>query len=150
MSGLPSSIRVVCAVSLVTVSAACATAAHGAPAGQDRTKASVSTYPVVYLGGMAGGWMGPSVRPRTLYLGADWTISGLRWADWGQQEASGHGTYDACAGAAGPCDRFWAAITVTDVRTHHGTRYFAAMKVTGTGQPTDWLVMDMFGVWQRR
>ena len=66
MPGLASSIRAVFAVALVTISAACTTAepasdtsartAHGAAAGQARHKAPISSYPVIYLGSMAGEW----------------------------------------------------------------------------------------------
>jgi hypothetical protein len=159
MPRLSSGIRAVSAATLVIVSTACtatqsvpgasARTTHGSAAAQVKHTASAASYPVIYLGSMAGEWADPSVRPPLLDLGADWDISGLRWADWGQDGAAGHGTYDACAGAGGPCDRFQAAITVTEVRKHDGTRYFATMKIIGRDQPTMWLVMNGFGVWQQ-
>jgi hypothetical protein len=98
--------------------------------------------PVAYLGGMAGPWGSPSVRPRNFFLGADWVISKLKWSSWTQRSAAGHGTYDACAGAAGPCTKFYAGITLTVVKTHHGTRYFADMKITGKHRKAMYLVMN--------
>jgi hypothetical protein len=86
--------------------------------------------PGIYLGLGAGPWYGPKVRPRTLLLGADWTVTRIRWTDWTRQHADGRGYYVACRGAGGPCDDFWAVIRVTHVREHRGARYFAIMKIT--------------------
>src|SRR5262249_9542661 len=60
-----------------------------------RKTAAPARYPGVYLGLMAGEWYGPSIRPRVLYLGADWTINHLRWSQWGQRGATGRGFYGA-------------------------------------------------------
>jgi hypothetical protein len=124
----------------LTAGVATATTAQAAPARK---------LPVAYLGSGAGSWGQPSVRPHAFLLGADWTISKLRWADWRQGSASGHGEYLACAGAAGPCTKFWAGLTLTHVRVHRGTRYFATMKITGKHRRTQWLVMNTrLGWWQ--
>jgi hypothetical protein len=96
---------------------------------------------------MAGSWYGPSVRPRTLDLGADWTINNLRWTNWGQQSAAGHGHYGECAGARGPCGYFQATVTVWRVRVHDGARYFATMRITGGHQKAQRLVMNKLGIW---
>jgi hypothetical protein len=180
MPGLASIVRAAIAVGLVAVGAACTTAgpAHESPASEltrkapaarvvhkaagiwSRCKAAAAgparivpaaSYPGVYLGNMAGPWSGPSVRPRTLDLGADWSVNCLRWNHWGPHGASGHGIYGECADAGGPCDYYWAAITVTRVRMHRGARYFATMKITGRHQHTEWLAMNTkLGWWQPR
>lgn len=106
--------------------------------------------PGIYLGAGAGPWAGPKVRPRTLLLGADWTLGKLRWTDWSLRHADGRGYYVACQGAAGPCDKFWATIAASDVRDHAGSRYFAVMKLTRRNGHIIWLVMNTkLGWWQK-
>jgi hypothetical protein len=118
------------------LSAAAVVPAQAAPSAPARK------LPVAYLGGMAGPWGSPSVRPREFFLGADWVISRMKWSRWTQRSAAGHGTYDACAGAGGPCTKFYAGITLTVVKVHRGTRYFAHMKITGKHHKTMYLVMN--------
>jgi hypothetical protein len=117
----------------------CAAAAGPAKAAPS---APARKLPVVYLGGMAGPWGSPSVRPHEFFLGADWVISRLKWSSWTQRSATGHGTYDACAGANGPCTKFYAGVTVSVVKVHRGKRYFADMKITGKHRKTMYLVMS--------
>lgn len=149
MPGLASIVRAAIAVGLVAVSAACGTGP--APDAQPASEMPAAGYPGVYLGDVAGPWFGPSVRPRTLDLGADWSVNCLRWSQWGVHGASGYGIYGECVDAGGPCDYYWAAITVTRVRVHRGTRYFATMKITGRDRHTEWLVMNTkLGWWQLR
>ena len=130
--------------------AAAAVVAAAAPA-QAAPAVSARKLPVAYLGAMAGPWGSPSVRPRTFLLGADWTISRIKWSSWTQRSAAGHGNYLACAGAMGPCTKFYAGITLTVVKVHRGTRYFADMKITGKHRKTMYLVMNSkLGWWVRK
>jgi hypothetical protein len=115
-----------------------------------RTAAQARWLPGLYLGSMGGNWHGgPFVRPSELFLGADWTVSKLRWTFWNRRHAEGRGYWVACGGAGGPCDMYWATMAASHVSEHDGSRYFAIMKVTGRHQPVQWLVMDRFGNWQQ-
>ncbi len=137
---------------LVAASAGCA-ARHtqATPSRTPVTATRASKLPGIYLGAMAGPWNGPSVRPSELLLGADWTISKLRWTAWNQRSAEGRGLWVACSGASGPCDKFWAAITVSQVHEHDGARYFAIMRLAGRHHRVIWLVMNTAqGWWQQR
>jgi hypothetical protein len=108
-------------------------------------------FPGIYLGSMAGPWVDLSIRPKILYLGADWTISRLHWSDWGQRRAVGRGYQVGCAGAGGPCQKYWTVLTVTRVQLHHRERYFSLMKLIGGHPRVQWLVMDTtMGVWTQR
>jgi hypothetical protein len=107
------------------------TAASAAPA--QRT-------PVMYSG-MGGAWQNAARRPHGFTLGADFGVNRMSWSRWTNTSAYGHGHLLACAGAAGPCVSFRAGVTLTIVRRHHGTRYFAVMKLTGRGHRTQRLVM---------
>jgi hypothetical protein len=133
-------------VGLSVAAVAPAQAAPGAPAA-GAPAAAARKLPVAYLGNMDGPWGRPSVRPREFFLGADWVISRMKWSSWTQRRAAGHGTYDACAGAAGPCTKFYAGITLTVVKVHHGTRYFAHMKITGKHRKAMYLVMSTKWGW---
>ena len=141
-------------LTLIGASAGCAaTDVQAAHALKPRPMSEARKLPGIYLGAMAGPWYGPSVRPSSLLLGADWNILKLRWADWSPTRAYGHGLYDACTGPAGtpPCDKFSAAITVTHVRKHDGRQYFAIMKIAGKNRPVTWLIMNTkLGWWQQR
>jgi hypothetical protein len=106
--------------------------------------------PGIYLGSMAGPWVGLKVRPPVLYLGADWTITKLRWADWTRRHADGRGYEVGCAGADGPCTRSWDTITLSRVRVHGGARYFALMRLDPRLGRERWMHMDGFGVWSYR
>jgi hypothetical protein len=109
--------------------------------------ASAKHLPVVYQG-MAI-WSDPSVRPHVLVLGADYDVAGLKWKDWRSHSASGHGRLDDCAGASGPCTKYRAVLTLTDVKLHHHRPYFAALKITGKHHRTRLLVMRG-GIWLRK
>jgi hypothetical protein len=106
--------------------------------------------PGVYLGWGDGPWDGPKVRPYSFGLGADWAIQKVRWYDWTRQHADGRGYEVGCAGAAGPCQKYWVTILATRVRKRHGVRYFAIMRLTRVRGFVSWLVMDRFGGWQER
>jgi hypothetical protein len=95
--------------------------------------------PVVYQG-MAI-WFHPRVRPRELVLGADAAVTGLSWSHWKNSSAEGRGKYLACSGAAGPCVAYPATLTLTHVKTHSGTRYFATLKLASKHHKTRWLTM---------
>ena len=50
-----------------------------------------------------------------------------------------------------PTTKFWARIRLTQVRMHHGHRYFAIMKLTRGNGRVMWLAMDTsYGVWRWR
>ena len=110
--------------------------------------ASAGTVPVVYQGD-GGTWASPHVRPHLILLGADYDAQKLSWTRWTARSAHGEGKLLDCAGAGGPCIRYRAGMTFFNVKTHHGTRYFAMMKITGNGHKTRWLVMS-HGGWVQR
>jgi hypothetical protein len=128
-----------------------------AQAGSPRDSGHEADRPGVYLGAMAGLWYGPSIRPVDLDLGADWSISNLRWSSWSQRRAYGHGSYVESPDAGRPITKFEAAVTVMHVQVHYGDRYFAIMKITGIHgqviygkhQRVLWLDMNThWGFWQ--
>jgi hypothetical protein len=90
---------------------------------------------------MASPWASAARRPHSLTLGADFGVNKMSWSRWTGTGAFGYGHLVACAGAAGPCVRFRAGVTLSYVRTHDGTRYFATMKLTGKGHRTQILKM---------
>jgi len=96
--------------------------------------------PVMYSG-MGGAWQNPARRPHGFTLGADFGVDRMSWSRWTSTSAFGHGHLVACAGAAGPCAKFWAGVTLRTVRTHRGTPYFASMTLTGKHRTTQRLVM---------
>ena len=110
--------------------------------------ASAGAVPVVYNGG-GGSWDSLGVRPPVIVLGADYDVQKLSWSRWTARSAHGAGELLDCAGVGGPCIRYRAGMTLFDVKTHHGTRYFATMKITGNGHKTRWLVMSHGGWLQR-
>jgi hypothetical protein len=111
--------------------------------------ASTGRLPVVYQGA-GGSWESPAVRPHTTLLGADYDVGKLSWSRWTARSAHGEGKLVDCAGAGGPCTTYRAGMTLFDVKTHHRTRYFATMKITGKGHKTRWLVMSRGGSWLQR
>jgi hypothetical protein len=120
---------------------------HAAPA----RATSRPALPGAYLGAMAGPWAGPKVRPRDFDLGADWGLGGLKWTHWTHVQAYGHGLYQESASAACPCTRFWAAVTLTEVRSHDGRSFFATMEITGKHRKALRLVMNTkLGWWQEK
>jgi hypothetical protein len=127
----------VAALALPLAGASAASAASAAPA--ERT-------PVMYTQGMGPPWAGPARRPHSFVLGADFGISKVSWSAWTNSGASGKGRLLGCAGAQGPCVKYLAAITLRVVKVHHGTRYFATMKITGKRHKTLHLVMRG-GLW---
>jgi hypothetical protein len=110
--------------------------------------ASASALPVVYAGGQ-GPWDNLGVRPHVILLGADYDVQKLSWSRWTARSAHGDGKLLDCAGAGGPCVKYRAGMTLSHVKTHHGTQYFATMKITGKGRKTRWLVMS-HGSWRPR
>jgi len=144
------------AVSLTCLSGACSgartTDGSALPGSTQAVSARAASRPVLpgaYLGAMAGAWSGPEIRPSAFDLGADWSITRLTWTHWTSVSASGRGYYIASAGAACPCTRYWAAVTLTEVRDHAGHRYFARMKVTDDHRTPRLLVMNTrLGYWR--
>jgi hypothetical protein len=110
-----------------------------------------SALPGAYLGAMAGPWSGPQIRPPSFELGADWSLVGLKWAHWTDAGAYGHGRYVESASAACPCTRYWAAVTLTDLRNHDGRAYFATMVITARHRKALRLVVNTrLGWWQEK
>jgi hypothetical protein len=100
---------------------------------------------------MAGPWAGPEIRPRSFDLGADWSFAGLKWTQWTDAGAYGHGRYVESANAACPCTRYWAAVTLTDIRHHEGRAYFATMVITAKHRKALRLVVNTrLGWWQEK
>jgi hypothetical protein len=114
-----------------------ATVATGLPAA---SAAPAERTPVMYSG-MGTAWTNAARRPHGFTLGADFGLSRMSWSRWTNSGASGSGHLVACAGAMGPCAIFRAGVTLSEVKTHDGTRYFAAMKLTGKNRTTQRLVM---------
>lgn len=109
---------------------------------ESRVAARHRLLPGVYLGLGAGPWYGPRVRPAFFDLGADWAIRNVQWYDWTRRHADGRGYEVGCAGADGPCQKYWVTILATRVRQHYGVRYFAIMRLTRLRGFVSWLVMD--------
>ncbi len=124
-------IRTAVVVIALVAPAACATAASGA---------SMAKTPVMYSG-MGTPWANAARRPHTFVLGADFEVKKTSWSRWNSTGAFGYGHLVACAGARGPCVRFLAGVTLSHVRKHDGTRYFATMKLTGKHRRTQILKM---------
>jgi hypothetical protein len=111
--------------------------------------AAASTTPVAVYSNNSGwnafaGYPAHMVKPRTLYLGADYGIYSLSWSHW-TTTAYGYGTLKACGGAYGPCVIYTVSVTLEHVKVHDGIRYFATMEIRGHG--TMWLVMNGYGNW---
>jgi len=103
------------------------TAASAAPA------SSASTVPVIYAA--FGNWQRPKVEPRAFALGANFWLSGLRWTRW-SSVATAYGTDNWANGNAGHLHRWASTVTLYKVKTHHGHRYFDAMKIASHGHRT--------------
>ncbi len=127
---------IIAAATAIVALTGCAGTAAAAPA---------SRTPVMYSG-MATPWTNPARRPHSFVLGADFEVVKTNWSRWTNTSAFGHGHLIACAGAAGPCVKFVAGITLTVVKTHDGTKYFASMKLTGKHHKTQHLEMHD-GAW---
>ena len=97
--------------------------------------AEASTVPVVYSAN-ADGWHG-YVRPGIIYFGQGGApfLAKLHWSSWTGTSAQATATLWAqkpgCSLASYKCpySSRWAAVSLTAVRLHHGTRYFARMAV---------------------
>jgi hypothetical protein len=130
-------IRAAVVVIALVAPVACTTAASGAP---------MTKTPVMYSG-MGTPWTNAARRPHSFVLGADFEVKKMSWSRWNSTGAFGYGHLVACAGARGPCVRFLAGVTLSHVRRHDGTRYFATMKLTGRHRRTQILKM-MDGAWR--
>jgi hypothetical protein len=129
--------KIIAAAATIIALAACATttvSASAAPA------APAERTPVMYSG-MGTAWTNPARRPHSFVLGADFEVVKMSWSQWTNTGAFGRGHLVACAGAAGPCAKFVAGVTLSTVKTHDGTRYFASMKLTGKHRKTQRLKM---------
>ena len=114
------------------------TAASAAPAN------SASTVQVIYAA--FGNWQSPKVEPRTFALGANFWLSGLHWTHW-SSVATAHGTDNWSNGNAGHLHRWASTVTLYKVKSHHGHRYFDAMKIASHGHHTLRLTYRIPGGW---
>jgi hypothetical protein len=128
----------------ITAAAAIALVASATEAGA--WAAPAERTPVMYTQGMGPAWGGPARRPHAFTLGADFGVSKMRWSRWTNSGAGGRGHLLGCAGAQGPCVKYLASVTLSRVKVHDHTRYFAAMKITGKHRKTVHLVMRD-GLW---
>src|SRR5580692_6839106 len=131
--------RIKCTIMAIVVIALVVPAGPAIAAPAERT-------PVMYTDGMGPPWGGPARRPHDFALGADYGVDKLTWSRWTNSGASGHGHLVACAGAEGPCVRYRVGLTLSRVRMHRHTRYFAFMKMTAKHRKTVHLVMRN-GLW---
>lgn len=80
-------------------------------------------------------WRLMSARPADFYFGMGGApfITGLHWRSWGASKAVGAGTLHVPATGCSPAtcsySRHHLRMVLTDVRRHHGRRYFDHMKV---------------------
>ena len=103
--------------------------------------AAANPRPVIYMAaGQVYHWTMPSVRPGTVYLG--WIpstnrlygLQRMRYSHWSNHSAYGHGTVIVAKGSGDfHAPKYPASAYITDVKTHHGTRYFATMKIRYSG-----------------
>jgi hypothetical protein len=103
--------------------------------------ASARTLPVIYGAYPAGvtfSWHNPSVRPPSVWFGADGGLSvrSMRWHYWDRASAYGRGTrwankcVPSCA--AGNYNKAPASLTMWRVRWHNGQRFFSRMTMRWT------------------
>jgi len=65
-------------------------------------------------------------------------MTSLRWKHW-NKTAYGRGKFWAAEGPNGPVTRYRASMGLSDVKTHHDTRYYTHMKITAHGHKTIYL-----------
>lgn len=108
-----------------------ATAATTASASTTAPTAAARHLPVLYAS-MGGRWYSNGVRPRGITLGALWTVRKMSWSHWTSSSAYGSGK-EVTGGYNGKpfTYRWWVRITLTDVKYHNGTPYYAKMKMVG-------------------
>jgi hypothetical protein len=106
-----------------------ASAASAAPSG-------ARLVPVVYSG--TGTWNGVHVRPgKMIFVGyGPWGVRRVSWSRWSQAGAAGHGQAFGYFVSEHYVTRYAATVTFSDVKVHHGTRYFTHMRIAGTGHKT--------------
>jgi hypothetical protein len=105
-----------------------------------RIAAAASSQPLPVSYGFDGnwGWRHGEVDPGAIYFGAGGSllVKNLTWSSWTQGEAVGRGVRwaDGCVPtcAAGRYVKSPAILTLSRVRTHAGTRYFARLTVRWT------------------
>jgi len=97
--------------------------------------ASASTVPVVYGSAAALPWHG-SVRPGSFYFGqgAAPEFRNLRWTSWNGTSAQATGRLWTVKPGCSPSytcafGTRYVQVTLSVVRSHHGTRYYARMAV---------------------
>jgi hypothetical protein len=103
--------------------------------------ASAASRTAVYACGMSGLWVCPSVRPGEIAFGARYDVARLRWSTWSSGIAYGRGHYYGFGS-------YNARVKLYDVKTHHGRRYFAWIKITAAGHRTRYLSYN--GYWRTR
>lgn len=138
-------------IGMITLAIATVLAAGAviAPAASASGVASASIRPVV----LYVGWSSHSVKPNHFYDIGDASLTHLHWTHWthtayarGVLCVSGEG-----APGAGGC--LVAGVTLSHIKIHNGTRYFATMKISTQDKGrhlVTWLVMGTGGHWQYR
>ena len=111
---------------------AATTAASAAPVSTIAPTAAAKHLPVLYAA-MGQAWYSNGVRPRSIALGALWTVRKMSWSHWNSSSAYGSGKevtggYDSKGQFT---YRWWVRITLTDVKYHNGRPYYAKMKMVG-------------------
>jgi hypothetical protein len=118
------------------------TAASTAPASSRSVKAYNTTSP--------GPWNHPATRPRAVLAPgyATWGARHLSWPRWGARSASGHGQeFQTVESQTGDyITTYNASVSLWDVKSHHGLRYFAKLKISAHGHKTIRLTMRS-GTW---
>jgi hypothetical protein len=99
---------------------------------------SAPPLPLAYGFGGSSGWQHGSVKPRSIDFGAGGSlfVRGLRWTEWTQTTATGHGLSwtDSCRPncASGSYVKSRAIMTLSGIKVHAGLRYFSAMTMRWT------------------
>lgn len=95
-------------------------------------------------------WSHPASRPYALLSTgyATWGARHLSWSRWGARSATGHGQeFQVVESQRGDyITTYRASVSLWDVKTHHGLRYFAKMKISAHGHKTIRLTMRS-GTW---
>jgi len=96
-------------------------------------------------------WSHPAARPHALLSDgyAIWGARHLSWSRWGARSASGRGQEFQVVESQTTGDyitTYNASVSLWDVKSHHGLRYFAKMKISAHGHKTIHLTMRS-GAW---
>ena len=111
--------------------------------------AQASSRPVVaYNTRSPGPWNHPATRPSAVLAPgyATWGARHLSWPRWNARSANGHGQAFGYFVSESHLTTYSASVSLWDVKSHHGLRYFAKMKISAHGHKTIRLTMRA-GTW---